>query len=916
MRPERDFCLWLERRDADALGRVFDAMGAKLLLLAAHLAGSGQQPQDLVQSAFLAAMARGESWDRDRPLWPWLAAILQNELRMQARSRRRRREIALDDAATGDSGAAAEDGGDPASLVASQEVLTTVLASIDALPLPYRQVLRLKLVHGLRPVDIARSLEVPVGTVRAQLHRGLEQLRGALPAGVAGMAGLMLAGEGALLAQVRERVMESVVATPSVAVVSSAQALRVGGFMSMNAKVATSIVAGLVVLACLGLAVGVPDWFAPGEPLIDSARLVRAESPTIVSDGRAGTRAASERLLVDEVTPPMWPLTVNVTSAGGEPVVGATVQVWTAPHGFAFWNREAGVYLRKDVAAGETAGDGVFRTSLDPLCSSSRVTLLSRILWVEASWPHGRSKTELFALSRSRTGQPVEIAIELERSRGFIGRVVDEDGNAVARATIGTVLHERISSGAARSNAEGAFFVEVDRDAGYWPSQLSVVDSRLGSVIVPVPLFVEQDQPVDLGNIVLVPQHSVRGVVELGDGSVVAGVQVALREIDEALGDDHLAIQRWLLAEGRKNVGLALRDDSVFVRDMQTNTEADGSFQFAGLDPAGAYFVQLRLAKGTAGAIVHAGDGAVRLKVDGQLLTVECVDIHGDSITGVELSSAGYDPSRTHASWEQHAGFPETGLVCSNWPCHGDPDGKSVMLSPFGFVWRIAVTKDSLRPTVVRHEAFAGVYRATCRVVVQVEEQFGKLHVVAVDERGEPIRFGVGLKALDRDLEHNDRRMVSPPEGRTWDLPAGQWQVRTVLGKELLFIMSNEGFARGYQDDVVTIETGRTTELKVVAKPAGLVSFRLRSKQLPKDSWPGLRIESAGREIPVHAHGGEPWRTRAVGPSLPDLFLTKQALPPGMHRFYVHADGYQAAICEVDVVADKLSTVKVDLIPL
>jgi hypothetical protein len=48
---------------------------------------------------------------------------------------------------------------------------------------------------------------------------------------------------------------------------------------------------------------------------------------------------------------------------------------------------------------------------------------------------------------------------------------------------------------------------------------------------------------------------------------------------------------------------------------------------------------------------------------------------------------------------------------------------------------------------------------------------------------------------------------------------------------------------------------------------------------------------------------------------LPELFLTKQALTPGMHRFYVHVDGYDAKVCEVDVVADELSTVYVDLIP-
>ncbi|HEX6811623.1 MAG TPA: RNA polymerase sigma factor, partial [Planctomycetota bacterium] len=166
---ERDFAAWLDHRDAEALARVFDTTGGKLLLLAAHLAGAGAAGgggQDLVQATFVAAMARGASWDRTRPLWPWLAAILHNESHMRLRSARRRREVAIDAA-----GAVPAANGDPPTLAASQELLGTVLQAIDTLPLPYRQVLRLRLVHGLRPVDIARSLEVPVGTVRAQLHR-------------------------------------------------------------------------------------------------------------------------------------------------------------------------------------------------------------------------------------------------------------------------------------------------------------------------------------------------------------------------------------------------------------------------------------------------------------------------------------------------------------------------------------------------------------------------------------------------------------------------------------------------------------------------------------------------------------------------------------------------------------------------
>ena len=61
---------------------------------------------------------------------------------------------------------------DPAALAASDEAFDSILGAIDALALDYRQVLRLRLVHGFSHGEIARALELPVGTVRARTHRG------------------------------------------------------------------------------------------------------------------------------------------------------------------------------------------------------------------------------------------------------------------------------------------------------------------------------------------------------------------------------------------------------------------------------------------------------------------------------------------------------------------------------------------------------------------------------------------------------------------------------------------------------------------------------------------------------------------------------------------------------------------------
>lgn len=70
MNLEREFAAWADRRDPEALTRVFDGTAGRLLLLAAHLAGTGGTAEDLVQATFVAAMTGARSWDRRRGSGP------------------------------------------------------------------------------------------------------------------------------------------------------------------------------------------------------------------------------------------------------------------------------------------------------------------------------------------------------------------------------------------------------------------------------------------------------------------------------------------------------------------------------------------------------------------------------------------------------------------------------------------------------------------------------------------------------------------------------------------------------------------------------------------------------------------------------------------------------------------------------
>jgi RNA polymerase sigma-70 factor (ECF subfamily) len=166
---DRDFATWCRTRDPEALGRVFDATAGKLLLVAMHLLRDAAAAEDALQATFLAAMRSAAHYDPARPVLPWLTGILARQAALARRERAR-----VPDPARVAVGAPAPD---PAEVAAASESAAAIARALDDLPGPYRPVLVLALVHGLRGIEIARALERPPETVRSQLHRGLELLR-------------------------------------------------------------------------------------------------------------------------------------------------------------------------------------------------------------------------------------------------------------------------------------------------------------------------------------------------------------------------------------------------------------------------------------------------------------------------------------------------------------------------------------------------------------------------------------------------------------------------------------------------------------------------------------------------------------------------------------------------------------------
>lgn len=183
--------------DTAALGSVFDRTAPELFRIALHLTRDPHGAEEVLQETFLTAIEQRERFEASRRLMPWLTGILTNHARRLARARMRTPDPARL--------AVRRDADGPAPRM---DLDGDVLRAVERLKAPYREVVLLHLRHDLRPAEIAVVTDRGPGTVRSQLHRGLEQLRARLAPGARAslVPGLTLAAgpdavRGAVLAE-------------------------------------------------------------------------------------------------------------------------------------------------------------------------------------------------------------------------------------------------------------------------------------------------------------------------------------------------------------------------------------------------------------------------------------------------------------------------------------------------------------------------------------------------------------------------------------------------------------------------------------------------------------------------------------------------------------------------------------------
>lgn len=156
-----------------ALAEAFERWGPLVHTIALRATTDRTHADDVTQQVFVKAWRSHGQFDPDlRPLPAWLVGILRHVLAdhhaERERERRLTRRLALETSDRRDR---------ETDEVIDSVVVSTCLARVEQ---PRRRIIELAFLTGLTHNQIAERLEMPLGTVKSHVRRGLLQLREAV----------------------------------------------------------------------------------------------------------------------------------------------------------------------------------------------------------------------------------------------------------------------------------------------------------------------------------------------------------------------------------------------------------------------------------------------------------------------------------------------------------------------------------------------------------------------------------------------------------------------------------------------------------------------------------------------------------------------------------------------------------------
>lgn len=137
--------------------------------------GNAEDARDVSQEAYLAAHAARKRFDVERPFFPWFYRILRNRCLNEIEKRSRHPEVSIDVVVE-----RRDPGESPERSRIRGETAAVVWRGLFAIAPEHREIIVLRSFQDLSYREIARTLDIPEGTVMSRLFYARRELREAL----------------------------------------------------------------------------------------------------------------------------------------------------------------------------------------------------------------------------------------------------------------------------------------------------------------------------------------------------------------------------------------------------------------------------------------------------------------------------------------------------------------------------------------------------------------------------------------------------------------------------------------------------------------------------------------------------------------------------------------------------------------
>jgi len=172
----------IQNRQAEALAQLYDETSRLLYGLASRILSDPADAEEVLLDTYQNVWNAAGSFDASRgSVLSWLATMTRNRAidRLRQGSTRRSRELPWNPEQEW-----ASDRPIPEAQLQFGEERALILSAMAALAPEQREAIDLAFFGGMTHVEVAETLNAPLGTIKSRIRTGIQKLREVLPAGV------------------------------------------------------------------------------------------------------------------------------------------------------------------------------------------------------------------------------------------------------------------------------------------------------------------------------------------------------------------------------------------------------------------------------------------------------------------------------------------------------------------------------------------------------------------------------------------------------------------------------------------------------------------------------------------------------------------------------------------------------------